>query len=389
MAERSGGLGPPVYLSGATAPDWLVLEPLLQARDFDGAIAVSEGVKQPAIRFEALVYVARHFAQHGDPNKAKQALATAEGLLEAAAGEVPADVPDPKRMFRFLELSVGYGALDPAKRSSYGDRAMEAAGKIRDAQVAANAVNRLTAGRLGLQPDLKWTASAFDQLAANFWQSGDRTHGRAAIALLKEVSQKGLPPDQGKSALWGVAMLQSRLGDYSGCAATLTSIDEDPRADLCRCMLEGKFPATAEEAREFLAVYRTLPVDDIDPGRSSRERMIRVLVKAGEVAEARKLATGKSPAQSALVGQLAVENHVAEAEKELAAVSDQGWHDESITLIADALLGHGDLNAAVRYLDLASSLNDGTYVIGSRIALACVKAGRFGEAARLGAERTN
>ena len=100
--------------------------------------------------------------------------------------------------------------LDPAKRSSYGDRAMEAAGKIRDAQVAANAVNRLTAGRLGLQPDLKWTASAFDQLAANFWQSGDRTHGRAAIALLKEVSQKGLPPDQGKSALWGVAMLQSR-----------------------------------------------------------------------------------------------------------------------------------------------------------------------------------
>ena len=276
-------------------------------------------------------------------------------------------------------------ALDPAKRSSYGDRAMEAAGKIRDAQVAANAVNRLTAGRLGLQPDLKWTASAFDQLAANFWQSGDRTHGRAAIALLKEVSQKGLPPDQGKSALWGVAMLQSRLGDYSGCAATLTSIDEDPRADLCRCMLEGKFPATAKEAREFLAVYRTLPVDDIDPGRSSRERMIRVLVKAGEVAEARKLATGKSPAQSALVGQLAVENHVAEAEKELAAVSDQGWHDESITLIADALLGHGDLNAAVRYLDLASSLNDGTYVIGSRIALACVKAGRFGEAARLGA----
>ena len=173
------------------------------------------------------------------------------------------------------------------------------------------------------------------------------------------------------------------MGEYAAAAAILREIQDDPQQDLCECQRHSRAPTTAAEAREFVAAFRNLPPGD------NRSKMIRALATAGELDEARKLAALSSDSvhlRAIIAEELAAENKMSEAEKELEGINDENVHGMIMISMADRLLAHGDLKGAVEYLDRSprSWVETGTSDIRMRTALACIKAGRFDDAVRIG-----
>lgn len=364
-----------------------------KTEDVDSAVVVSKGLQYPLYRFQVLLFLAQKCMENGDSKKCKELLLASLEPLESATAKLPEETRGMVQAVPLLQFSIIYKKLDAAKSTQYADQVIEVVKKIRDLPLAKPTKADFALGgdkssdpkkRL---PSREERINLLKRLAQDFWFSGDRKHSRDVFKLLREVSEMGLSGSKVSWAIWDVGMLQTRIGDYAAGTSILTSI-KDIQHDANRCMMESNFPETADDAREFLTVFSNVPVSDGFQGlETSRRRMVCVLIKAGKIDEARKLAAAGNGAKPYIVKQLATENLMTEAEKELASITDQYEHDVALLLMAHGLMDRGDLDNAVHYLDLVpntQALGSETSAIYLRAALACLQAERYADAARLG-----
>ena len=132
--------------------------------------------------------------------------------------------------------------------------------------------------------------------------------------------------------------------------------------------------------------------------------MVRALVFAGEIEEARKAAQPSAPIGGRpidadvaiklapypwfLAGEFAAANRTADVEKELARITDDGVRLHAMFSAGAGFLACDNLNEAIHYLELAKWFpSDGSdYFVLQRATIACAKAGRLAEALRFWAK---
>jgi len=377
-----------VNIDGSVSDNSMLLVAFPRTSYIDGIVSVSKNLRQPYERFAVLLVLAHRCETDGKLDKAKEILASVPRVFDAVVAGIPAALHSRVTVPSWMKLSIAYRKIDSKKSDEFAARSLEGARNIRDTQVAANAMHAVAGDKLAPitepMPNNEQSKKILLELARGFRDGDDTSRARAAFQFYRDVEEHGV---SSLETYWGacrVAVELARWGKYVESAEIVRSLPNYPKGEIPNCLMEAKLPANAEEARNFVRAYRDIPFEYQTSTWSTKDRMFHALVLAGEIEEARKI---KSDSIS-LAGRLAAANRALEAEKELAGISDPTERVRAMVSIADGFFFCQNLPEAIHYLDLAkAAVPSGDYACDAclGIALACVKAGRFADAVRIGA----